>query len=217
MMILPLADALQNCLQGLTSRIAGLDNEQMSGRAMGMGAMLGYSIGAIKEQFNSPTNNTTTNTKTGRTNNSSGLSSFIDRAKSFINPNFNLSAEKDYDGNTNPIRNVIQTKSNTITTPNSNVNLGKEYSSVNNKKTETIKTSKTTVASNIAKTAYKGTKAYLNIGARMAEGDFSKNTYKPNNNYCKNNFQNTEYINNLANNNNSMQKLGDENELKETR
>ena len=48
-MILPLADALQNCLQDLTSRIAGLDNEQMSGRAMGMGAMLGYSLGAIKD------------------------------------------------------------------------------------------------------------------------------------------------------------------------
>ena len=106
--------------------------------------------------------------------------------------------------------------SNTIKTPSSNVNLGKEYSSVNNQKTETIKTSKTTVASNIAKTAYKGTKAYLNIGARMAEGDFSKNTYKSNNNYRKNNFQNTEYINNLANNN-TMQKLGDENEFKETR
>ena len=216
MMILPLADALQNCLQDLISRIAGLDNEQMSGRAMGMGAMLGYSLGAIKEQFNSPTNNTTTNTKTGGTNNSSGLSGFVDMAKSFINPNLTLSAEKDYDGNTNPIRNVIQTNSNTIKTPSSNVNLGKEYSSVNNQKTETIKTSKTTVASNIAKTAYKGTKAYLNIGARMDEGDFSKNTYKSNNNYRKNNFQNTEYINNLANNN-TMQKLGDENEFKETR
>lgn len=216
MMILPLADALQNCLQDLTSRIAGLDNEQMSGRAMGMGAMLGYSIGAIKEQFNTPTNNTTT-TKTDGTKNSSGFSGFVDRAKSIINPNFNLSAEKDYNGNTNPIRDVIQTKTNNIAIPNSNTNLGKEYSSVNNQKTETIKTNKTTVASNIAKTAYKGTKAYLNIGARMAEGDFNRNNYKPHDNYRKNNFQNTEYINNLANNNNSMQKLGDDNEFKENR
>ena len=51
MMILPLADTLQNCLQNLTSRIAGIDNEQMSNRVIGMGAMLGFGLGAIKEQF----------------------------------------------------------------------------------------------------------------------------------------------------------------------
>ena len=50
-MILPLADALQNCLQNLTSRIAGIDNEQMTNRVMGMGAMLGFGATAIKEQF----------------------------------------------------------------------------------------------------------------------------------------------------------------------
>lgn len=42
MMILPLADALQNCLQNLTSRIAGVDNEQMTNRVIGMGAMAGF-------------------------------------------------------------------------------------------------------------------------------------------------------------------------------
>ena len=52
------------------------------------------------------------------------------------------------------------------------------------------------------------------MGAKMAEGDFSKSPYKANNhNNRKNSFQNTEYINNIANNN-SMQKLGDENEFK---
>ena len=40
MMILPLADTLQNCLQNLTSRIAGIDNEQMTNRVLGTGAML---------------------------------------------------------------------------------------------------------------------------------------------------------------------------------
>lgn len=61
MMILPLADTLQNSLQNLTSRIAGVDNEQMSGRVLGMGATLGYSFGAIKEQFKSNTNNINSN------------------------------------------------------------------------------------------------------------------------------------------------------------
>ena len=211
MMILPLADSLMNCLQDLTSRIAGLDNEQMSNRAMGMGAMLGYSIGAIKEQFNSPTNNTT---KSDGTKSTTGFSGFIDKAKSFINPNMNLSAETDYDGNANPIRNVISTKSNNVINPISNISTNKDYKTNNN--TETVKTSKTTIAKNIAKTAFTGTKAYLNLGARMAEGDFNKNTYRPSyTNKRKNNFQNTEYINNISNQNNSMQKLGDNNEFKE--
>ena len=68
MMILPLADALQNCLQNLTSRIAGVDNEQMTGRVMGMGAMLGFGLGAIKEQFNTPT--TSNNGNNGNSSNS---------------------------------------------------------------------------------------------------------------------------------------------------
>ena len=54
MMILPLADTLQNCLQNLTSRIAGIDNEQMTNRVLGTGAMLGFGLGAIKEQFKTP-------------------------------------------------------------------------------------------------------------------------------------------------------------------
>ena len=57
MMILPLADTLQNCFQNLTSRIAGVDNEQMTNKVVGMGTMLGFGIGAIKEQFNTPQSN----------------------------------------------------------------------------------------------------------------------------------------------------------------
>ena len=57
MMILPLADSLMNCLQNLTSRIAGVDNEMMTGRVMGMGTMIGFGLGAIKEQFRTPSSN----------------------------------------------------------------------------------------------------------------------------------------------------------------
>lgn len=210
MMILPLADALQNCLQNLTSRIAGLDNEQMSGRAMGIETMLGSSMVAIKEQFNTPNTQKQNGTKS-----SSSFSGFVDKAKSFINPTFNLSDEKDYNGNTNPIRDVIQTKNNNVTTTKSNTSLGKEYISENIVKTETGKTNKANVVSNIAKTAYKGTKAYLNIGARMAEGDFNKNNYKSYNSYSKNNIQDTEYTNNLSNNKNTLKNLGGDNDFKE--
>ena len=101
-----MADALQNCLQDLTSRIAGVDNEQMTGRVLGMGAMMGFGLGAIKEQFNSPS----PNIKTGNSNDGNaggGFKGFISRAKAVVNPSINLSAEKDYNGNINPIRNVI--------------------------------------------------------------------------------------------------------------
>lgn len=206
MMMLPLADALQNCLQNLTSRIAGMDNEQMTGRVMGIGAMLGFSLGALKEQFNTPNNST----KLENANTSSGFRGFIDRAKSIINPNINLSDETDYNGNTNPIRNIIQTKTAHATSPNSNMNSDNKY--LSNTKTNTTQVTKTEIASNIAKTAYKGTKAYLNIGAKMAEGDFSKNSYKSHNHSSKNTFRNTEYINSVTNND-AMQKLGDDNEF----
>ena len=208
MMILPLADALQNCLQNLTSRIAGIDNEQMTGRVLGMGAMLGFGLGAIKEQFNSPSSNI----KTGNSNNDNsngGLKGFISRAKSVISPGMNLSDEKDYNGNINPIRNVIpKEKQNTnVSIPTSN---GTNKVNMSNGNTNTPKS----VVGKVAKTGFNATKAYLSMGAKMAEGDFSKSPYKNNNhNVRKNNFQNTEYINKVANNN-DIKKLGDENESK---
>ena len=207
MMILPLADALQNCLQDLTSRIAGVDNEQMAGRAMGMGAMLGYSVGAIKEQFNSSNGNAKSGASEG--GNSGGLQGFIGRAKSVINPAMNLTSEKDYNGNVNPIRDVIPKEkiTNTVAIPTSN---GRNKENMSNGSNNTPKS----VVGKVAKTGYNATKAYLSMGAKMAEGDFSKSPYKANNQSTrKNHFQNTEYISNVVTNN-AMQKLGDENEFK---
>ena len=112
-MILPLADTLQNCLQNLTSRIAGVDNEQMTNRVMGMGAMLGFGVGAVKEQFKTPSKNSKTDNSSSNDNTNGGLKGFVSRAKSVINPSgINLSAEKDYNGNTNLIRDNIKTANN---------------------------------------------------------------------------------------------------------
>ena len=208
MMILPLADALQNCLQNLTSRIAGVDNEQMTNRVVGMGAMLGFGLGAIKEQFNSPTSNK----NGGKSNSSGGFKGFIDRAKAFVNPTMNLSDEKDYNGNVNPIRTVVpkEKTNNNVSIPTSN---GANKESLSNE----IQATPKSVVGKVAKTGFNATKAYLSMGAKMAEGDFSKSPYKSNNrsnvNVRKANFQNTEYMNKIANNN-EIKKLGDENEPK---
>jgi hypothetical protein len=207
MMILPLADALQNCLQNLTSRIAGVDNEQMTNRVVGMGAMLGFGLGAIKEQFNTPSSN-----KSDNNSSSGGFKGFVDRAKAVVNPTANLSDEKDYNGNVNPIRNVLpKEKQNTnVSIPTSN---GANKESLSNG----INTTPKSVVGTVAKTGFNATKAYLSMGAKLAEGDFSKSSYKSNNynvNTRRNNFQNTEYMNKLASNNDAK-KLGDANEPKE--
>ena len=212
-MILPLADALQNCLQNLTSRIAGVDNEQMTGRVMGMGAMLGFGLGAIKEQFKTPTTKTTNTTTYGNSNNDdsqSGLKGFVSRAKSIINPTMNLSDEKDYNGNTNPIRDVISNNKANI-----NQNTVRQSNNITKQSNIENKTS-TSLAKSVAKTGFNATKTYLDIGAKMAEGNFNKPAYTYNglkNNKQKNNFQNTEYINRIANNFNDTQKLGDDNDF----
>ncbi len=205
MMILPLADALQNCLQNLTSRIAGVDNEQMTGRVMGMGAMMGFGLGAIKEQFKSPSSNSSGN-NVNNEGTGNGLKGFVSRAKAVINPTMNLSAEKDYNGNINPIRNVLpkQKENNLITIPKPN---GENNKSINNENKITPKN----VVSSVLKTGYGGTKAYLKAGASLAEGNFDNHSYKGNK-HNKNNFQNAEYINKVTNDNANLKKLGDNNE-----
>lgn len=202
MMILPLADSLLNSLQNLTSRIAGVDSEQMTNRVMGMGTMLGFGLGAVKEQFKTPTANN------GNSDNSNGFKGFVDRAKAVINPTMNLSDEKDYNGNINPIRNVLQSEkvSNNISIPNSNIS-NKE--NISNRNSITQKN----VASKVAKTGFNATKAYISMGAKLAEGDFSKSSYKSNKTNKVNKFKTTEYINNTAKSN-EMKKLGDMNEPK---
>lgn len=204
MMILPLADALQNCFQNLTSRIAGVDNEQMTNRVVGMGAMLGFGLGAIKEQFNTPSlNNNCSN------GNNSGLKGFIDRAKSVVNPSMNLSPEKDYNGNVNPIRTVLP-KGNTNTNTN---NVNNNISIPTSNGTANISKS---VVGKVAKTGFNAAKAYLSVGAKMAEGDFSGYKGKSNQINKKSNYQNVEYMQNIQKltNENNTKKLGDQNEPK---
>ncbi len=206
MMILPLSDALMNCLQNLTSRIAGLDNEQMTGRAMGLGTMLSFGLGAIKEQFKVPASS-----KTGDSNNSSsdsGFKGFANRAKSVISPGINLSAENDYNGNTNPIRNVIPKENKSQV----KINEMNKENTANENKNNANKSRVVSMASRVARTGFNIGKAYLKVGASMAEGDFSKINYNKTNKF-KSQAQNIEYTNKLANANNELKKSGDKNEF----
>ena len=179
----------------------------MTNRVIRTGSMLGFGLGAIKEQFKTPdipsksSNNGTDN------NSNNGLKGIISRAKSFINPVTNLSDEKDYNGNINPIRDVMtppeENNHKTVTTPKSKID--------NKDNISNGKITPKSVVKNVASAGFKGTKAYLSIGAKMAEGDFSSYKYKKQTSYNNKNksMQNTEYLNNI----NSLQK-GAENEFK---
>lgn len=59
MMILPLADALQNTMQNLVSRMAGVNNEELANRGIGMGAAMGYTVKSIAYQFKGENSNKT--------------------------------------------------------------------------------------------------------------------------------------------------------------
>ncbi len=64
MMILPLGDALQNTMQNLVSRMAGINNDDIANRGIGMGAAMGYTLKSIACQFkgnNLQEENTTSN------------------------------------------------------------------------------------------------------------------------------------------------------------
>lgn len=202
-----------NCFQNLTSRIAGVDNEQMTNRVIGMGAMLGFGLGAIKEQFNTPSS------KSNNGNDNGGFKGFIDRAKLVVSPSMNLSPEKDYNGNVNPIRTVLPKESaNANNVNNKNISIptssGKNTESISNGTSSTPKS----IAGKVAKTGVKATLGYLSMGAKMAEGNFNVSPYKTSNKPINKNtnLQNVEYMQNaqkLADENNAR-KLGDQNEPK---
>ena len=211
MMILPLASTIQNSLQDLTSRICGIDTNAQATQAFAMGGVaggaIGYGISAIKEQFKTPggdnnsPNATASNMQVQGNNN--GPQSFVSRVKNFVNPQMNLSAEKDYNGNVNPIRDVI---------PNAKTQ-GDTNTKQEKMNTGTGKGSK--VASVLkagAKGTAKATGAYLSVGRRMVEGDANVN-FRNKGNEPKKQMQHTEYINNIRESQ-PKERLGEENEHK---
>lgn len=58
MMILPLGDALLNMLQNLVSRVAGVNNEEISNRGIGMGAAMACTVHTVTSQFGNNIKNT---------------------------------------------------------------------------------------------------------------------------------------------------------------
>lgn len=177
MMILPLADALQNTMQNLVSRIAGVDNEALANKGIGMGAAMGQTVRTIAYQF-----------KGENTNVDSGndfIGKVVKRALGGIKaePIASSSYESYSQNFAEKARPVNQTNINNETKQTQNTTMvGKE----NN--TETPQST-----SGFRK-AFNVGKEFMNLGMYMAEGrNFKTNESNINNNriYNRTNINNT--------------------------
>lgn len=125
LMILPLAEVLQNTLQNLVSRVAGVPSEEISNRGIGMAAEMAYTMRAFAYQFKS---------NQGGSSSSSILSNFMNKTSiikdtvspSSTNPVVTKNAEthpvetkpiEPKNSNTNPI-NAVDNKQDNIMKPN---------------------------------------------------------------------------------------------------
>lgn len=149
MMILPLGDALQNTMQNLVSRIAGINNEELANRGIGIGAAMGYTVKSIAYQFKGNENQQKTDIISRVINKANNTESVKVGGESYENNSMNAMSEpmsksvtKDFDTGNN-----------------------------NDKTTANVQTEdKDTNTINGIKKAYNVGKEFMNLGMYMAEG-----------------------------------------------
>lgn len=163
MMILPLGDALQNTMQNLVSRMAGIDNEQLANRGIGMGGAIGNTIKSIAYQFKG-------NNEENKTAEPDIISRVINKANHTENTPFQAVSYESYsknimeDQNSNSVTNIT----NPIQTNNKSVN-----NTVNNEQNGISNVSGIKKAFNVGK-------EFMNLGMYMAEGkNFKTNSQEP--------------------------------------
>ena len=170
MMILPIADALQNTLQNLVSRIAGINNDELANRGIGMAGAMAYSLKAIAYQFKG-----------------SGLQANNSNQTNFFGRIFNNSSES---GQITPMQTNPMQTTKMATTPinatNTNDKSTTEKENKNNLSKESANKKNTNIGG-IGKKAYNTGKEFLNMGMYMAEG----RNFDTRRNYNRNNINNT--------------------------
>lgn len=180
MMILPLGDALQNTMQNLVSRIAGVNNEELANRGIGMGAAMGNTIKSIAYQFkgNNAENNTGEPDIISRVvNKANNTESEPASGVSYESYSKNIMEDK----NTNSITNI------TSPTENNTINNNPTNNKIQNEVKETNGVSGVKRAFNVGK-------EFMNFGMYMAEGrNFNTNSKEdiPRRTYSRTNINNT--------------------------
>lgn len=165
LMILPLAEVLQNTLQNLVSRIAGVPNEEISNRGIGMAAEMAYTVRAFAYQF-----------KNGQSNGgtSSGILANFMNKTSIIDSKASQSSTTPVQTTpvqTNPIKTKPIEPKNPINPTEPKEPLKISNSDKNNMSNEKNKTSPLGMAA-------KAGGAFLNTGMYIAEGrNFKNNRY----------------------------------------
>ena len=167
MMILPIADVLQNTLQNLVSRIAGINNEELANRGIGMAGAMAYSIKTIAYQF-----------KGNEVYNSNNNNSFLGRmfAKDTGIQNNQISPMKTTQVETTPMK----------TTP---MNVTQSNNEANETKNNIIQNNKISNNNNFStgRKIYNTGKEFMNIGMYAAEG----RNFKPQVEYNRRNINNS--------------------------
>lgn len=180
MMILPLGDALQNTMQNLVSRIAGVDNEQLANRGIGMGAAMGGTISAIAYQFKG-------NAEEGKTGGTDFISRVVNRTKVTESK---AMAGVSYDSHA---KNIMDDKSTSSIT---NITNPTEKSTMNNNMINNPIQNQVKENNRIGgvRKAFNVGKEFMNFGMYMAEGrNFNTNSKEQPQKrfYNRNNINNT--------------------------
>ena len=161
MMILPLAEVLLNMLQNLVSRVAGLNNEEIANRGIGMGAAMAHTVYSVGSQFKNNINHTKA---------SSGV---INRINNLIDKN---NVEKKVESVPNTMNTSSSTSQDSINV-NRNSNGTDEKDNVSNFTTNNVNSSNQDNENiNKSTSPKRGISLYgigrgiLNTGMMMAEG-----------------------------------------------
>ncbi|MCI9247030.1 MAG: hypothetical protein HFJ30_08005 [Clostridia bacterium] len=181
MMMLPLADVLQNTMQNLVSRMAGVNNEELSNRGIGMGVAMGYTIKSIAYQF--------------KNENQEKVVGARKAIASVLVPQASGTAGASKSA---PLQGEsYESHSQNIMDDKNSVNVTGENKK-NNKTEELLFNSEKVVEDNMTsgiKKAFNAGKGFMNMGMQMAEGrNFKTNQEKSINSqrmYDRNNINNT--------------------------
>lgn len=163
MMILPLADALQNTMQNLVSRIAGVNNEELANRGIGMASAMGYTVRSIAFQFRGNNESNTGNDIISRT---------IAKAKSGNAVQIpGISYES---SSTDIMKNAKPINAKNIMGKNDDIN--SQHSQLSNNKNNIISTDNRNNSTDGFRKAYNVGKEFMNLGMYMAEGKNIRNS-----------------------------------------
>lgn len=160
MMILPLADVLQNTLQNLISRVAGIDNEELSNRGIGMAGAMAHSVKTIAYQFKNAEGSSIGGSIMGKMLNN-GNETTLNPMETNKMETVKMQTTK-FESSTNN----ISSKERLVETSKDNYTQSIPRNIITNNQN----------TNNLGKTIYNTGKEFVNMGMYMAEGkNFSNN------------------------------------------